>query len=205
MSASLLWVRWKAVSKQSICGMSSRQRVIARMQSMLLGWWSGASGTRRSISARIVTSRSTGALNFGPPWTMRWPTAATLPGAKCWRSHSPATGIASSKLRTDGGGRVAALGGRAAHFCCHPRRASEALDLPLGELVGIRRIGGRGEDGELEARGAGIDDEDQVSGAHGFAAARGAGGILSTRRRSASKCYRSVAFMLTSIAAWELR
>src|SRR5262249_23613039 len=69
--------RWNAVSKHATWGSPGALSETARMAARLWGWCRGASGTSSSSRRRVSVSTTWGPAKSAPPWTTRWPAAAT--------------------------------------------------------------------------------------------------------------------------------
>ena len=167
-------VRCIAVSKQATCGSSGARASSARIGARLWGRCSGASGTsfssfgddRRVDPRRAPRSRA-------PPWATRWPTAA-----RRWSrgrvAPQPVDDVRERAVVAEPLARGPALArrrsGRRRPWRRSAARVQSALDLAAGDQ---RQLGAlRREQRELDARRAGVQDEDRVGHRASLAALR---------------------------------
>ena len=124
-------------------------------------------GTRASSRARMSASTSTGRSKSGPPWTTRWPMASTSRPPWVWNQARVAS-TAVGRSRTSVGelideGGAGRVGG--AQPGMHADAVHLAADPPLrGAVDDVEEL-------ELQARRAGIDDEQRLHQACTAAAA----------------------------------
>ncbi len=156
-------------------GHAGQQRGSASIPPRARGWCSGASSVTASISRRTAASSSAAAVSFGPPCTMRWPTAST-PGegveesarAGRWASVSQCSTSVAARISSAGSSRLSLrlldpalttrtfMSGRILRGRLAPRRAARAR--PAGASgPGAPGAPGRGQGGgQTQSRTSGM-------------------------------------------------